>query len=93
MLLPEMLLLSQQLIKMGLLLWGQDLAKLRPRTLQLLMQLRIHRFHHLASAFLALLENFVDALTLLGGKVQLALDSSEKLQPHATWRPSLAWVP
>lgn len=78
-----MLLLFEQLIKSRLLVGRESFAKLGFSALDFLMQLGSDRLHELASALLALLEDFVDALALVGGEVEVPLHSPKEFEAHA----------
>jgi len=63
------MLVFEQLIEPCTLLGREDFAELFARPSQFVPDLRCHRFHNLAAAFLALFEEFVDFFVLSCGEM------------------------
>ena len=74
-----LLLLLEQLIETKLLLGSQD----RTKIVFCLAQFFVDLF---SGALLPFLEDFVDLLLLVGREVQLALDATQEVEPHAAGR-------
>jgi len=78
-----MLLLLYQVCKVHSLDRSQNLDKLRFGLLHLFAKLRRDWFHDFLGAFLAFPQDAIDALALLGRKIQFSAYTPQKIQSHA----------
>jgi hypothetical protein len=70
---PKMLLLLEESVEEGLLLWRQCFPEFGLGSQQFLMELRRNRFHESARTFLTLFQDLVDVLSLIYRQVEVAL--------------------
>ena len=79
----RMLRVFEQFIKARALFRGEHLAEFFFGALKFFFKGRRHRLHEFAGVVLAFLQDFVDALTLFGGEIEVALHAAEELETHA----------